>query len=376
MSGIPHTVDSGDNALATEVRGGCDSYLLLAGRPPFDEFISYYHRAANGRKVDIWAASETWRTAAAHLQRLSLMPAGGLGLGSSIAPLSEVLESVATDLAQTRNVQVVMSQLPSQLAMVELSSLAVRQKHINRSYCSTLSSRVPSPSDLLAAFDFCLRPDIFGLPTVSRVPTPNGGFVFTGASNDLRVLEVKVLEPESLPGVDLDGSPQHVLVVSVGYGPNLLTVLRGNNRMLIQNGSHRAFALMEAGHAQAPALVQDIADDLQLALAVGPQAAQPAIAAMYSPQRPPLLRDFLDPDLHVVLDYPHRDTAVRVTLGFEVSEIPQVVHQVTNAPDREPVGSGGLRIEVAGAPQRAADRVGQSHSMLVHGGTSGRPGIS
>jgi len=366
--------DSGSGACTTDRGEGCDVYLVLAGRPPFDEFISYYHRAANGGQVDLWGASATWRSAAAQIQRLPRVVAGGLGVGSPVGSLPEILMSATQDLAQTRNVRTLMHQLPSQLAMVELGSLAVRQKHINRSYCSSLLLRVPSPSDLLATFNFCLRPDTAGLPSVSHAPTANGGFVFVGPSNDLRILEVKVLQPTSIPCADLEGSPQSVMVVSLGYGPNLLTVLRGNDRLLIQNGSHRAFALLEAGHLQAPALVQDIADDLQLALAVGPQAAQSAIAAMYGPQRPPLLRDFLDPNLHVILDYPRRDSAVRVTLGVEVSEIPRVVRSHAAVPNLDLVHAGEPRLEVRGvahAPSKRAHHSDLERATPTGGGSAG-----
>jgi hypothetical protein len=303
-----------------------DRYLVLAGRAPFDEFVGYWHRSTGGKNFDPAAAMTAFRNALGLTSYLVMTDGAAADASAAVQELPTTLWEAAAQLMHDPRLRRTLQILPSQIAMVELDKLTVRQKHINLSQVARIRASVPTPGDVEGAFALCLRPDEADRPPVSFAPLPAGGHVFASASNDLRVVDLKLLDPSAFgSAVDLQGDPKHVLVLAVGYSLNLLHVLRGNNRLLIQNGSHRAYALREAGHTHAPALVQDIAHDGELAAVVGAQA-QAAMAAMYGPQRPAVLRDFFDPALRVELDCPIRDTSVRVTMGIEVSEFPRVSH--------------------------------------------------
>jgi len=303
-----------------------ERYLVLAGREPLDEFVGYWHRSMGGMEFDLAAAMAAFRDALGRTSYLAMTDGAAADASAAVQELPTTLWEAAAHVMHDPRLRRTLAILPSEIAVVELDKLTVRQKHINLAHISRIRGSVPPPTDVDGVFAFCLCPPEADSPPVSFAPLPTGGHVFSSASNDLRIVDVKLVDPSALgSSVDLQGNPKHVLIVAVGYSPNLVHVLRGNNRLLIQNGSHRAYALREAGHTHAPALVQDIAHAGELAAVVGPQAPT-AIAAMYGPQRPAVLRDFFDPALRVELDIPDRDTAVRVTMGFEVSEAPRVVH--------------------------------------------------
>jgi len=303
-----------------------DRYLVLAGRAPFDEFVGYWHRATGGKDFDPAAAMTAFRSALGLTSYLAMTDGAAADASAAVQALPTTLWEAAAQVMHDPRLRRTLAILPSQIAMVELDKLTVRQKHINLSQIARIRGSVPAPGDVESAFTLCLQPHGVDPPPVNFAPLPAGGHVFSSASNDLRVVDVQLLDPSAFgSAVGLQGDPKYVLVVAVGYSTNLLHVFRGNNRLLIQNGSHRAYALREAGHTHAPALVQDIAHDGELAAVVGAHAPA-AIAAMYGPQRPAVLRDFFDPALRVELDCPTRDTAVRVTMGIEVSEFPKVIH--------------------------------------------------
>jgi hypothetical protein len=80
--------------------------------------------------------------------------------------------------------------------------------------------------------------------------------------------------------------------------PNHVSVIRLPNRYVVHNGHHRLAALADAGVAEVPVVILDPA-------AMGPLQDRPgflpfALAAQHP--RPPVISDFLDPDLTIEVD--------------------------------------------------------------------------
>ena len=82
-----------------------------------------------------------------------------------------------------------------------------------------------------------------------------------GVVGRLRVdglLDATLLEPGQVTGLDAVGVPSKLVVLSVGYGSNYLSAISVGGRLVLHNGSHRAYALRAAGQTHAPCLVQHV----------------------------------------------------------------------------------------------------------------------
>jgi hypothetical protein len=98
-----------------------------------------------------------------------------------------------------------------------------------------------------------------------------------------------------------------------------LSVLSANGRLILANGSHRAYALMAAGITHVPAIVQHIVreDDLEVA----PLAKQNTAFYLKDP-RPSLLRDYFTEGLYDVVDRMRRARQLRLQFGYESADVP------------------------------------------------------
>ena len=117
------------------------------------------------------------------------------------------------------------------------------------------------------------------------------------------------------------GRPVAVLGLAIGYGSNFLNVLHVENRLVLGNGSHRAYALRDLGVTQIPCLVQRVTrrDELDI-VASGDLASSPD--RYLKSARPPMLRDYFDPALRKIVPVYRKNRVVRIQFGVEQTDIP------------------------------------------------------
>src|SRR5205085_5385811 len=72
-------------------------------------------------------------------------------------------------------------------------------------------------------------------------------YVFVSESNDIRFLDSVVLNPEQVVHYQSHGPIAGVLGLVVGYGSNYLNAIAAEGRLVLNNGSHRAYALRDLG---------------------------------------------------------------------------------------------------------------------------------
>jgi hypothetical protein len=108
-------------------------------------------------------------------------------------------------------------------------------------------------------------------------------------------------------------------VLYVGYGANALNVLSVNGRLILNNGSHRAYALKAAGFTHVPAVVQTLTrpDDLSICL----QVQQKPDLYLTGP-RPPMLVDYFDAAVHEIIPVPRKVRQIRTQFGVEQFDAP------------------------------------------------------
>jgi hypothetical protein len=108
-----------------------------------------------------------------------------------------------------------------------------------------------------------------------------------------------------------------VIGLAVGFGSNFLNAIACENRLILNNGSHRAYALRELGYTHVPCVVQHAATRDELDLIASSDLRRDPDQYLREP-RPAMLKDYFDPQLRAVMRV-HRIVR-QVKLRFSVSE--------------------------------------------------------
>lgn len=296
-----------------------DEQVFLIGRPPLGEFIAFVtSNSVNDENVDQRSLADEWRKANDHIRELEKREAGWAD-NPTIAALPMRLNQLTKNVLSDPMFQRAFQLVPVELGLVELDRLVVFQKQINLSFVREIRSRLgKSPSDE-DVFRCCLPYDHPHPPAqVARI-APNA-FQFSSASTDFRFLEPALLRGEQVAGYLPQGPIVGVVALMVGYGSNYLNAVHVENRLVLNNGSHRAFALREAGVTHVPCIVQRISrrEELELVLPLVHQRPEPYLG----PPRPPVLKDYFDGQLRKLVAVPRKLRHVRVTFGVEQLDLP------------------------------------------------------
>ncbi len=233
-----------------------DRHVFLAGRPPLGEYLGFLKAlAVNGQDADVRLLSDEWRAANDRIHQLEEEEASiadNPEIGALAPELDQFRAKVMADPIFQRSFSIV----PTSIGIVELDRLVVFQKHINLDYVLRLRDSLgaaPSPEDV---FRFCLPFD-HPQPPVKRLPIGNA-YVFMSPSTDLRVHEAVLLDWRQVSGYPPQGPVSGVAGVVVGFGSNFLNTISSERRLVLNNGSHRAYALREMGITHVPAIIQHV----------------------------------------------------------------------------------------------------------------------
>ena len=241
-----------------------------------------------------------WRSANDHVHELEQQEAGWAD-APEIAPLSGEFADALPQLIADPIFQRCFNVVPTTIGMVELDRLIVFQKQINLNYVRDVQSKLgstPSPADIFKA---CLPFD-HPLPKVEAGITGNS-YIFLSPSNDLRILEPALLGPQQISGYLNRGLVAGVPGLMVGFGGNFLNAIYAEKRLVLNNGSHRAFALRDLGITHVPCIVQHATRREEFPIVFS------------SP-------DYFDPKLRKLVDVPRRVRQVKVSFVVEQIDIP------------------------------------------------------
>ena len=293
-----------------------DDYVYLLGRPTLKQFLSFVkNRSLHGRRADVGALADEWRAAARHIGELEKSEAGCAD-GAPIQPLPAQLEPLRAQFVRDPLVQHSFNTVPTEIGVVELDRLVVYQHHIDLSYVSQLKARLGSAPSGEDMFRLCL-PSQQPRPPVQWARMHSDSYVFTSPSNDLRFLGAMPLEAGHIAGCPPPGALAGVVGLAVGFGCNFLSVISAYDRLILHNGSHRAYALRALGITHAPAIIQHVysRDELNV-VAASAVAERPDVFVRQA--RPPMLKDYLDPTLRKIIPVIRR--LRQVTVKFQVDQ--------------------------------------------------------
>ena len=293
----PQAVEQGDHAPVDET-------LFLTGRPTLKEFLRFVRRHAVSSLGEA-ALSESWQAAHEVVCRLEKEEAG-LADDPPIGKLGPEDEPFLREFLKDPLVRHGFNTVPT----------VVYQKHIDLTHVRQLQSKLgPAPSrDQL--FRICLPYD-HPLPPVKWCRVHHDKFVFLSPSNDLRFLGAMSLQPGNITDYPPPGSLAGVVGLAVGFGSNFVNAVYADKRLILNNGSHRTYALRAMGITHVPCIIQHVANRDELDAVASSDVLEAPDFYLKHP-RPSMLRDYFNPKLHLVM--PAHRRLHQVTVRFEVEE--------------------------------------------------------
>ena len=294
-----------------------DDHVFLIGRPPIGEFLGFIRTmSVDGQNVDQGKLADEWRQANDHVNALEKAEAG-IADDVAVSPLPEALQLLTEQVRNEPSFQTNFRMIPTEFGIIELDRLVVYQKFINLGFVGIIKSTFPEkPTEVdVARLAFGIdRPNA----EIKQMQLGNT-FGFLSTSNDFRVLDTAILQPQQVL-MSPNGRPVAYVTVAIGFSSNLFNVASIEGRLVLHNGSHRAYFLREMGVTHAPCVVQRVTrrDELEFLGGEVQQNPDRYLKAV----RPPLLKDYFDPKLRKVVTVAKKNRSVRVQLGFEQIDVP------------------------------------------------------
>lgn len=289
--------------------------VWLLGQPPLWRFLEFVqHSTTGGAQADTVALTAQWCAANDYYQELEVSEAGVANSGRH-RELDPELLPLADNLKRLPQFRRAFDTVQTGFGMVDLDCLIVRQKHVTWTFVESLMRRIGPHPDREALFHTCLPVEGFK-PSVQVCRIGSHRYSFRSDSTDLRHHETTILAPSQVPGYTSYGALAAVVGVVVGFGYPFLSAVRVGNRMLLDNGYHRACALRALGLTHAPCIVQSVSRIDELDLAVGARVVEDA-ELYFESARPPLLKDFFDPKIRKVLPVAARTHVVDVSVDVK-----------------------------------------------------------
>src|SRR6266850_302004 len=146
-------------------------------------------------------------------------------------------------------------------------------------------------------------------------------FVFVSPSNDMRFLGTMKLQAGNITDYPPPGNLAGVIGLAVGFGSNFLNAIYVENRLILNNGSHRAYVLRDLGITRVPCIVQHISSRDELSVLASTAITDAPNFYLQDP-RPMMLKDYFDPRLRKVMPVHRRLRQVTVKFDVDVTFAP------------------------------------------------------
>lgn len=268
--------------------------VWLLGQPHLEDYLDFHRRkVVHHSDIDFRALTAEWQDANDYYSQLEQTEAG-LCETIDCQPLPDSLLPLAQEIEAHPWFRSSFDDLPYRFEAVELDKLIVSQLQVehghSRQLAAVLDQDKPDDADL---FRFCLPLDRT-LPACRIRRLGSNRYEFTSYSSDFREHQVRLLRGDALAGLAEEGPLVAMLGVPIGFGSNFLSCIRSGDRVLLQNGYHRAYALRSAGFTHAWAVVETVTRKDELRLTASEEVAENP-EFYFAARRPPLLKDFFDP---------------------------------------------------------------------------------
>ena len=212
------------------------------------------------------------------------------------------------------------SAFPICIALVEINKLVAAQRTANLEYVDRLKASFPETLDTSALLEICVAPTRPMDPIQHLELGPNA-HAFSSPNADIRFLGsfVKDLTNEDLEAAVQGGIPAAAVISFVGYGGASVNVIRAGNRVVLNNGFHRVFALRDRGVTHIPVVIQFSNNP---ALDFPPQVAGLPKEYLLGMPRPVIMKDFFEPDFAITLRVRKRIKLVTLSTSVGQHDVP------------------------------------------------------
>ena len=290
--------------------------IRLLGQPHLADYISFVReKTVGGEDADPRVLADEWRAANDYYYDLEQHEAGIAGEVECLE-LDPALTLLAEKTKADTRFARAFDTLPTSFGLVELDRLVVCQQFVTRNFVEGLKARLGPAPDPERLFRFCQPLERKDPPVkVDRIEARR--FMFTSDSTDFRAHDPALLSADQIEGLTSSGPVSAVVGLVVGFGSNYLQAIRADDRLILHNGYHRAYALRELGITHAPCVIQTVTrrDELNL---IASSAVADAPEFYCKAARPPLLKDFFDPRIRKVLAV--RRIKKMIEVKYEVRE--------------------------------------------------------
>lgn len=291
----------------------------LLGQPPLQRYLDYMQDTAiGGAQMSRSALVDEWRAANDYWYELEQSEREIVDQ-VEIRELDSSLKPCADEVMASSRYRRGFNELPTRFAMVELEKLIVSQRHVDIHHTERLKKRLAHDCSAEKLFWFCMP--IHGAETpVDMRRLGSKRFMVWSKSSDFRFHEAALLEPAQITGYEPFGPVGAAVGIMLGYGSNLLNVIQSDKRLLLHNGHHRAYAMLEMGITHAPCIIRTVTrrDEFNL-LASADAASDPSF--FFRAARPPLLKDFFDPRIRKVVRVPQLMRLLEINIDVKEHEI-------------------------------------------------------
>lgn len=214
------------------------------------------------------------------------------------------------------------SLLPYEVKLVEIDKLVASQRAVNLDYVEILKKRVSPKPTIPELISFCLAPPKDITPPAEQILAQNV-HSYTSENLDFRFLGgfQKPLSASDLQACVAGGFPLAAIVLLVGLGSSSMNCLAVGNRIVLNNGFHRAYTLRSMGVTHAPLVVQHVANPQ---LEVPPVIADLPREYLLGAPRPALIMDFFNPNLATQFKVKARNKVVQVQWAANQFALPIV----------------------------------------------------
>ncbi len=296
--------------------------LQLLGIPTLTHYVERVRRRAlDGEAFDAAGLIDAWRAA---VQRFEALETDEAGLADDV-PVDDLkpgVKPLSERLLANVPFQKTFDTLPIALGMVELDRLVVCQHRIVAAHAQELGAALGGDLDDESLFKLCLPLEARPLPLIEASEAGHGCFVFRSELPDFRAHGPVLLGPEALQTLPNSGVLAGGVGLMVGFGSSWLNIVRFRGRMVLNNGYHRAYALRSLGVTHVPCVIQAVAHADELPFA-GDASLSDDYATLFEAPRPPLFKDFFDPQLTLTLRLRRVMRQIQVRVSVETIRVPE-----------------------------------------------------
>lgn len=302
----------------------CDEILHLMGATGLADFLAFAREFADLTVPGTGAVggstpmdlSEAWRDAADIYRGVAIAEAYPAEL-PGVFPFPDGMKAHCEAFLGTPHVQREFDQVPVAFGMVPLAHLIVALPRLNGTTIAAHGEAIGAGSTTdLALAQLCLPTDAPS-PSLRLLEQRSDSATFFSDNHEACFLRARTVAGGSPTG---RGHVAQSLALELGIPGNVVNVIRYEGRLILNNGYHRAYALLQRGVTHMPAVVQLCRhwDDVLL---VGSDDLHANKALYVESKRPPLLRDFADRRLCMHFAVPRSRKYIRIRYSIETGHL-------------------------------------------------------